>query len=223
MAKGGDNLAKLVIRSHGGSEYEIPLDRDRVRIGRSKNSDVVLDDEFTSRNHAFVERRGNRYYICDNGSTNGTYLLDERVSGSKQLKSGDEIQVGETKMLYKEERTGQSTTRALPPPGKEQLSSPIQVDVQAWQVWVEGKRLAQKLSVLEFKLVGYLYARANAVCSRDEIGEELWGEGGYTYEMLHQLVHRLKRRLEPNPAIPRYIISVPGVGYRLACTETSPE
>ena len=71
------------------------------------------------------------------------------------------------------------------------------------EVWIDGRRLGQKLSVLEFKLLGCLYARANAVCSRDEIGTELWGDGAYIYEMLHQLVHRLKRRLEPDPAIPR--------------------
>ncbi|MDO8615032.1 MAG: FHA domain-containing protein [Dehalococcoidia bacterium] len=221
--KAVDKVAKLVIRSHGGSEYEIPLDRNRVQIGRSKDSEVILDDEFASRNHAAIERRGDRYFICDGGSTNGTLIKDEHVRGDRQLRNGDEIRIGETELTFREETSGQSTTKALQPPSEDQLKSPVQVDTLAWEVWVDGKRLGQKLSVLEFKLLGYLYGRANAVCARDEIGTELWGDGAYTHEMLHQLVHRLKRRLEPNPAIPRYIVSVPGVGYRLACTEESPE
>lgn len=221
VLKTGDKIAKLVIRSHGGAEYEIPLDSGRVRIGRSKECDVILDDEFASRSHATIERRGQRYFVCDEGSTNGTFVRDDRVRGDRQLRNADELRIGETKIIFREDSSGQSTTRPIQPPSKEQLTSPVQVDTLAWEVWVEGKRLGQKLSVLEFKLLGYLYAHANAVCSRDDIASELWGEGAYTYEMLHQLVHRLKRRLEPDPASPRYLMSVPGVGYRLACGDPS--
>lgn len=219
MTVSGDKSAKLVIRSHGGSEYEIPLGRARIRIGRSKDADIILDDEFASRNHAAVERRGDKFFICDDGSTNGTFVRDGRVNGSKQLCNGDVIKVGETQMAYREESSGQSTTRPIQPPSKEQLRSLVQVDTEAWDVWVDGKRLERKLSVLEFKLLGYLYSHSNAVCPRDEIAADLWGEGGYTYEMLHQLVHRLKRRIEPDPTQPRYIMSVPGVGYRLASAD----
>jgi DNA-binding response OmpR family regulator len=215
--KASDSAAKLVIRSHGGAEYEIPLISERVVIGRRKDADVVLDDEFTSRTHAAVERRGSRYILCDEGSTNGTFVGDEAVRGERQLRHGDAIRVGETVLTFEELSSGQSTTRPLQPVTREQLKSAIQVDALSWEVWVEGKRLERKLPVLEFKLLGYLYHRANAVCKRDEIGIELWGEGAYTYEMLHQVVHRLKRRIEPDPGTPRYIISVPGVGYRLAC------
>jgi len=215
--KAAEKVAKLVIRSHGGSEYEIPLDRDRLRIGRSKDSDLVLDDEFASRNHAAIERRGTRHYLFDLGSTNGTLVRGEPVRGERELQNGDEIRIGETSLLFREQSLGQSTTKALQPPTKQQLASPVQVDAQAWEVWVDGRRLEQRLSVLEFKLLAYLYAHANAVCSRDEIAADLWGDGQYTYEMLHQLVHRLKRRLEPDPSRPKYILSIPGVGYRLSC------
>jgi hypothetical protein len=57
--KAADTVAKLVIRSYGGSEYEIPLDRDRVR-GERKDSAVILDNEFASRNHVAIDGRACR-------------------------------------------------------------------------------------------------------------------------------------------------------------------
>jgi pSer/pThr/pTyr-binding forkhead associated (FHA) protein len=207
--------AKLVITTHAGSETEFPLTGEAVRIGRGKDCDIVLDDEFASRQHASIELRDNQFFVVDSGSTNGTYVSGRVIRGEHRLRTGDEVQIGETRLSYREESTGQTATRVLPVSGVDQLRSPVKVDAQTWEVWVDGKKLEQKLSVLEFKLISCLYNHLNTVCPRDKIGIELWGEGGYTYEMLHQLVHRLKRRIEPEPTSPRYIISVPGVGYRL--------
>jgi len=214
-----EKIAKLVVHTGGGYRYEFPLAHDVTTIGRSRDSALVLDDRYTSRHHARLEWRGGRCILIDEGSRNGTFVGGKRIKGPHILSSGDQIQIGDTYLLYVEEAPEESTTKPLEPLTKEQVESPIQVDPQGWEVWVEGRKLREKLSVLEFKLLGYLYAHADVVCSRDDLCSEIWGEGAYTYEMLHQLVHRLKRRVEPDPMNPRYIISVPGVGYKLRCSQ----
>jgi hypothetical protein len=216
-----EKIAKLVVRTRGGFRYEFPIASDATTMGRARDCSLVLDDRYASRHHARIDLRGDRYVLLDENSRNGTFVGGLRIKAPHVLTHEDEIQIGDTNLLYLEESPEDSTTKPLQPLTKEQLDSPIQVDLEAWEVWVEGKKLGERLSVLEFKLLGFLYAHADAVCPRDDLCSEIWGEGGYTYEMLHQLVHRVKRRVEPDPENPRYIVSVPGVGYKLRCSQQS--
>jgi len=214
-----DKIAKLVVRTRSGRRYEFPIGGDLMTMGRARDCDLVLDDRYASRHHARIEKHGGRHVLVDEGSRNGTSVGGEAIKGRHPLADGEEIQIGDTNLLYVEESPGDSTTRPIQPLTRDQVESPVQVDLQGWEVRLEGKRLERRLSVLEFKLLGYLYANAGKVCARDELCTEIWGEGAYTPEMLHQLVHRLKRHLEPDAESPRYIISVPGVGYKLKTRE----
>ena len=77
---------------------EVPVDRDWVVIGRGRGSDVVIAEPTMSRAHAAIGFDGERFFVQDLGSTNGT-----RVNGGREdkapLKNGDEVQLG--KLLLK--------------------------------------------------------------------------------------------------------------------------
>jgi len=73
-----------------------------LTIGRSGSNDVTIDDPFVSHIHARVLRRGPYYYVEDLGSTNGTYLNDQRVDGDARLKVRDTLRLGETVLRYEE-------------------------------------------------------------------------------------------------------------------------
>ena len=214
-------VAKLVIRTRGGSRFEFPLDRDVTTVGRGHDCDLILDGErYASRHHARIARADNRWVLIDEQSRNGTSVGGRKIGGPHRLRDGDEIQIGDTILLYLERALGDDTGSTLNVT-PDQAQCPIQVDAERWEVLIDGKPLQEKLSVLEFKLLADLYKHADNVCTRDDLCSELWGEGAYTYEMLHQLVHRVKRRVEPDPENPCYIVSVPGVGYKLTCTPPS--
>lgn len=85
-----------------------------------------------------------------------------------------------------------------------------------------GRREAQispgkivQLTVLEAKLLDYLMLNAGQVLLSDSIMDHVWGAEGADHDMLRQLVYRLRRKIEPDPANPRYIETVSGLGYGL--------
>jgi pSer/pThr/pTyr-binding forkhead associated (FHA) protein len=94
--------ATLAIRSGGGRAGEVfEVRGDRMRIGRSPDAEVFLDDVTVSRNHALLVRRRDGLYVDDLGSLNGTYVNRRRIE-SHRLANGDELQVGKYKLTYLE-------------------------------------------------------------------------------------------------------------------------
>jgi hypothetical protein len=98
MRKAGG--AALVVRAGGGREGEsLPLEGERVTIGRRPESTLFLDDVTVSRDHALVVARGDGWHIDDLGSLNGTYVNRGRID-SALLQDGDEVQVGKFKLTF---------------------------------------------------------------------------------------------------------------------------
>lgn len=70
-------------------------------IGRSKSSDVVVDDPAVSRNHCVLLRRASGWYICDTGSKGGTYVNGEEAVGRTRVLIDDVINVGNSQFQFK--------------------------------------------------------------------------------------------------------------------------
>jgi len=66
-----------------------------VTIGRDDQCDVQVAETLVSRRHARITWSGTEYIVEDLGSTNGTFVDGERVVGSRPLKSGDRLQLGQ--------------------------------------------------------------------------------------------------------------------------------
>lgn len=82
-----------------GSDLEL---EGGVTIGRSGAADLSIADQYVSHMHARILRRGAYYFVEDLGSTNGTFLNDNRVAGSAQLKVHDTLRMGQTVLRYEE-------------------------------------------------------------------------------------------------------------------------
>ncbi len=87
--------ACLVVINGGDLGKRYPLTRRSTVIGRSSKTDVQIDEDSISRNHAMIMNRGERYLLKDLGSTNGTYVNDRPID-EFDLRDGDLLKIGRT-------------------------------------------------------------------------------------------------------------------------------
>jgi two-component system KDP operon response regulator KdpE len=93
-------------------------------------------------------------------------------------------------------------------------NSRLLIDYDTRRVMVDGR--AARLSRKEAELVKLLVTAGGAVVPHDKIIEEIWGADAKADQMnLRVLAWQVRRKIEPNAAVPRYLISEAGAGYRL--------
>ena len=91
----------LIVQLHEGvAVNKLPLDQDRLRIGRNPECDIFIDDTVVSSEHAVIEKVDNpdaegasAYYLEDLNSTNGTFLNNAEITRQK-LQHEDVIRIG---------------------------------------------------------------------------------------------------------------------------------
>ena len=90
----------------------------------------------------------------------------------------------------------------------------LTVDLVKRVVTVEGREV--KLTPKEYDLLRVLVTHAGKVITHQHLLREVWGPGAvYETHYLRVYIGQLRHKLEPDPAQPRYLITEPGVGYRL--------
>ncbi len=91
----------------------------------------------------------------------------------------------------------------------------ISLDVDEHTVQVGGGEPI-RLTKLELRLLQMLLANAGHTVSSDRLLMQVWGHrGAGDRQLLKQLVHRLRHKLEVDPAVPLLLQTAPGAGYRL--------
>lgn len=91
---------------------------------------------------------------------------------------------------------------------------PLCVDSLHNEVTVSGKTL--RLTPTESKLLHLLAINANDVCTTGQIVTHVWGyDGDGDAGLIKAHIRHLRQKIEPDPAKPQYIVTVPGVGYTM--------
>jgi two-component system, OmpR family, alkaline phosphatase synthesis response regulator PhoP len=91
----------------------------------------------------------------------------------------------------------------------------VTLDFRRTEVSKAGE--AVELSALEFKLLRYFVEHRGATLSRDELLNEVWGYDAMpSTRTVDVHVAWLRQKLEPNPRIPQYILTIHGLGYKFA-------
>ncbi len=90
----------------------------------------------------------------------------------------------------------------------------LKIELDKHQVYLQGDKI--HLTPMEYNLLSILFKNMGKVLTTGAILKQIWGVGyGTDTQALRALMAGLRRKIEENPAMPRYIITEIGVGYRL--------
>lgn len=116
------------------------LDKDNIVFGSAENTsadvDVNLESQEVSTIHCLVEKRGTQFFLCDLGSTQGTFVKGQKVL-DQVLQSGDEFQIGPFRILFfmgapKPVQTEVATGVAAPIAAAvvtEEVAAPVKIEI----------------------------------------------------------------------------------------------
>jgi hypothetical protein len=91
---------RLLVERAAGHPAGVAYDlHDGATLGRG-DVEIRLEDPYASSRHARISRQGRSVVIEDLGSTNGTYLNEEPLTGPQPLHSGDRIRIGDSEFSY---------------------------------------------------------------------------------------------------------------------------
>jgi two-component system KDP operon response regulator KdpE len=111
-----------------------------------------------------------------------------------------------------------ATLRRLPhPPDHAELKQldkrGVEIDLASRQVNVHGR--ASRLTAKEFDLLSYLLARPNKTIAHRELLQAVWGpDYGDELEYLRVFINRLRKKIEPDPSKPQFLVTDAWAGYR---------
>lgn len=94
----------ITYRDERREDVKKKIDKENLTIGRKEGNDVIFYDNYVSRFHAEIVKRGDKYFIIDKGSTYGTFVNENRVE-ERELNYGDKVRVGRSVFLFLDEKS----------------------------------------------------------------------------------------------------------------------
>jgi len=88
--------ARLLVTAGPLKGTTLPLGSAPVLVGRAPTCTLVIDDDYCSARHCRIFPEGGAWKVEDLGSTNGTYLGNQRVTDPVPLRRGDQVRIGAT-------------------------------------------------------------------------------------------------------------------------------
>jgi FHA domain-containing protein len=233
-----ESVAEVVVSGPGAARKTVALTAEQATVGRLPDrNDIVLEPDperlVTRVAHCTFEREGNRWFVVDGGSVNGTFVRRgrdrQRVEQRMALHDGDVVSVLASAPEGGERRyfelafhaVGDSqATRAVPLGAADDC---LRYDADtARLVFVRGGEEHElPIRAQAHRLVRHMVERNEAaggspvLCTHDELMKAVWGdEPMHTREELAKLVWELRKKLEPFGA-ERLVENERRLGYRL--------
>ncbi|WP_426750880.1 FHA domain-containing protein [Myxococcus sp. Y35] len=146
--------AFLYVERGPGAGQLVPVKQGALVIGRSSSSDLRLQHPSISRRHAHLTRRGERFFLKDLSSQNGTFLNRHRIASEVELLPGDEISLGNALLRLRGHGTPahgipQVATPEAAPPRKALSSLGVALGAAAL-----GSGVAALIALLSMRLAG---------------------------------------------------------------------
>jgi MoxR-like ATPase len=94
------DLPTFTIQEGYGKTREFTMDKDSITVGRDPECDIVINKNDASRKHAQIFREGDKFYIEDLQSVNGSFVNSTPITGKQQIKHMDIVQIGSCMLVF---------------------------------------------------------------------------------------------------------------------------
>ncbi len=204
----------LTIILSTGERRFVTLSGETATLGRTADCDIAIDSKAVSRMHAkLVRKNSGDWEIQDLGSLNGLEVRGKPVA-KWTLRDGDEIVVGDAR-IYVGAAPHDDSTIIL---SKVHAAAGLWLDADYRCLRYGERQIGKQLADLEFKLLKVLSDANGHVVERRKIEEAVWGANAYDDNALHQLVRRTREKIGDDASMPKLLLTLSGVGYRLDLT-----
>lgn len=214
-------VMKTALASHGYEAYEARTGEESLEILRKHSPDLVLLDMNMPGMGGLAACRELRAV-----SAVAIIVLSVRDAENDKIAALDAgADDYMTKPFSVKELMARirANLRRLPSPAEHAgailVSSDLTVDLASRQVIARGQPV--RLTPKEFELLQYLLANVNRPISHRKLLQTIWGpDYGDQVEYLRVFVSQLRKKIEPEPSHPRFIVTEPWVGYRFVMAES---
>ena len=86
----------LLVKGNGDAKPRTVKLSASMTVGRAPECELRIDDTYASQQHARLFARNNSWFVEDLGSTNGTFVNDQKLAAPAMLQPGDRVRVGQT-------------------------------------------------------------------------------------------------------------------------------
>jgi len=214
MAAAAPDTFLLVVSLAGTPERTAHTCSGVSLIGRGDECSVRLPHLLVSRRHVEIAPAAEgSFTVRDLGSRNGTLVNGTLLRDAERIVAGGTaIQIGPY-LLTPIASGGSEETVIVGVVGDSQR---VALSDELRQVLIDGQVAVSRLSDLEYRFLQALTQHPHRVMTNKALGDATWDAGQWDTYMLHNLVRRLRRKfVEHGRQGDEFIVTVPGVGYRL--------
>lgn len=190
--------------------------RGQIVVGRNPEVDLQLVHPMVSRRHAEIAMEDDGgFLVRDLGSRNGTVVNDELVQdASRRVEGRTIVQVGPYMLQLSSSADVEAETFIS---DRRRNEGRVSLDRQQHVLMVDGKVAVERLTGLEYRLMEVLSDANRRLVENQALGDAVWGAGLWDSYMLHNLVRRVRRKLEEHSLeADQIIVGVPRAGYRVS-------
>jgi pSer/pThr/pTyr-binding forkhead associated (FHA) protein len=188
-----------------------------ITAGRDSVCDLVIETQGASRLHAEFTFTGQELMVIDCQSMNGTFVNGNRLppGGQSPLEIGDHVRIGPAEVVvWNEDELPERVKQYLPESGRVPPQT-IFVNLGDGLVLANGKVPIARLSSSEIALLEFMHEKGVATTTTGEAAEVVFGTGEISRMIVASIIDGLRAKIEPFPSDPRFLMPVPGRGYRL--------
>jgi DNA-binding winged helix-turn-helix (wHTH) protein len=213
-----EGTLQLLLIEEGQLKQRCRMTRNlAITAGRDPECDLGIETQGASRFHADFLLTGQGLFVVDRHSTNGTFVNGTRVPPDEQvtLEIGDRVRIGPAEVIiWDEDELPEEIKQFLPDTGRI-VPQTIFVNLTDGLVLVDGKVPVARLSSSEINLLEFMHQNGPNVTVTSEIAQILYGTSKVSRMIVASFIDGLRAKIEPSPPNPRFLVAVPGTGYRL--------